>query len=417
MSSPASLSDPAFWELPREERDETFTWLRDHEPVSWQEPPTTWAPTKWSTPNGYWAVTRYDDIREVSRDSKTFPSGHGVLFFDNLPPDIEYGFSGWLSTDPPRHTLLRRLVSKAFTPRGVGEIKQIIENEARKAITRVAPEGRCDFIHGLARPFAISVTCALLGVPESDRLQIERLVNRSGDWGEGKTDGAIEAGLETARYGAELGLLRRRHPTDDLMTDVAQAEIDGKPLSDVDLGACFWTVLSAGFDTVAASASFAMVEFARHRDAVERWKSSYDRLAPTAIEEILRWATPVMNFRRVAVEDTELAGRRISRGDNIVVWYISGNRDERVFEHPWRFDLERDPNPHVAFGGGGSHFCLGHALARSELTILFREVFQRLPDIELSDDPVPYTNPFVETFEVVPVSFTAVEPADSLIAG
>jgi len=403
VGSRQSLSDPAFWDLPREERDETFALLRREEPVSWQEPPLAWAPARWGTPRGYWAVTRHQDVREISRDSTRYRSGRGTLFFDNLPPDVEYGFSGWVSTDAPRHTQLRRLVSKAFSPRGVQQMEALILEEARKAVSRVADLGECDFFHGLARPFAIGVTCRLLGVPDSDRDEIVRLVNRAGDWGGGEvTVGAIEAGAEATRYGIELARKRRQRPKDDLITEIANVKLNGEILEDEDVGAFFWVLLSAGFDTVATSASYAMVAFDRFPEERHRWQDNFEPLASTAVEEILRWATPVMNFRRVVTADTEIAGQAISEGDNVVMWYVSANRDDEIFDDPWSLDLSRDPNPHLAFGGGGAHFCLGHALARLELKALFGELFRRLPDIELEGEPVPNT-------KTVPCSFTATE--------
>lgn len=412
MSSRWSLSDPDFWKLSREERDETFAFLRREEPVSWQEPPRAWAPTKWGAPRGYWAVTRHKDVCDVSRDPKTYRSGQGVLFFDNLPPDVEYAFSGWLSTDAPRHTQLRRLVSKAFSPRGVQQMDALIAEEAHKAVLSVAHRGECDFLHDLARPFAIAVTCGILGIPQADRAELERLVTRSGDWSEQMTDGAIEAGFQVSDYGVELAKARRQDPREDLMSEIANAKVDGHGLADVDLGAYFWTILSAGFDTVGTSAAYGMLAFKRYPKELHRWQSSFEPLASTAIEEILRWATPVMNFRRVATADTEIAGQTISEGDNVVMWYMSANRDNDVFANPWSIDLSREPNPHLAFGGGGGHFCLGHALARLELRTLFRELFHRLPDIEIVGEAVAHTNPFVETFKTVPCSFTAVDIRD-----
>jgi cytochrome P450 len=407
------LSEPAFWERPRRERDEAFALMRREAPVSWQEAPRLGAPTKWGAPRGHWAVTRHEDVVAVSRDAKTFCAGRGTMLFDNLSPDDEYAYSGFLSMDAPRHSQLRRLVSKAFTPRTMRVIEGQIRDQARLAVSAVAERGGCDFLHDLVGPFPIGVIGDMMGVPASDRPEIQRLVDITVQFGNDEYaptfDDSIQAARDVAAYGLTLASERRARPTDDLTSTLVQAEVDGRRLSEDDIGAFFWLLMSAGTETTATTAAHGMLALTRNPSERARWQADFDAMAPTAVEELLRWATPLLNFRRVATTDTEVAGQAIAEGDNVIVWYVSANRDEAVFAEPYRFDLGRAPNSHVAFGGGGPHFCLGSALARIELRALFSELFARLPDIEISGEPVPLPNPFLETYQALPCSFTPAE--------
>jgi cytochrome P450 len=194
--------------------------------------------------------------------------------------------------------------------------------------------------------------------------------------------------------------------TEDLTTALVEAEVDGERLTDEDIGATFWLLLSAGTETTATTAAHGMRALTQNPDERARWQADVDGLAPSAVEELLRWATPLLNFRRTATRDADIAGQAIAEGDNVIVWYVSANRDEGVFDDPCQLDLSRDPNPHVAFGGGGPHFCLGAGLARIELRVLFAELFRQLPDLEISGEPVPLPNPFLDTYASLPCSFS-----------
>jgi methyl-branched lipid omega-hydroxylase len=407
-ASEIDLSDPGFWDLPREVRFAAFDTLRRELPVSRHSPPVAWSPAEYGPPGAYWAVTRHADVCAVTRDPQTFIAGEGVMLFDNLPREVQRLYDGFLGLDDPRHAQIRRLVSAAFSPRVMRRIDDWITEQARSCVAAVAERGTCDFYNDLVRPFPANVICDMLGVPESDRAELLHTMEIGVEFGVGDTtiEDSIAAAHAVIDYGAELARHRQQHPTDDLTTALVQAEIDGERLSDADIGSTFWTILTGGSETTGSTAAHGMVALSHDPAQRARWQSDFDDHAHGAVEEMLRWGAPIIHFRRVATRDTEIAGQRIEAGDNVLIFYQSANRDETVFEDPYRFDIGRSPNPHVGFGGGGPHHCLGAALARTELATFFREVFRLLPDIELSSEPTYTPNPFLDLLETVPCSFS-----------
>ena len=380
--------------------------------MSRQAPPLAWAPRDFPPPRGYWAVTRHEDVRTVSRDPATFASGQGVMLFDNLPPDVQYLNDGWVGLDVPRHTRLRRLVSSAFTPKVMRSLEDWIVQEARDAIAAVAGRGSCDFYGDLVAPFPVEVICDMLGVPEPDRPELMRLTHIGVHFNaEDPFERSIEAMRAVIDYAIGLAGERRRKPKADLLTSLVQAEIDGSRLSDEDVAASFWVILTGGSDTTSTAAAHAMLALAHDPAQRRRLQEGSEAAYDLAVEEMLRWGTPVIDFRRTAMVDTEIAGQPIAAGDNVLIFYQSANRDETVFTDPYRFDLARDPNPHLSFGGGGPHFCLGAALARLELKTFFHELFDMLPDIEVAGDPVYVPGPFLDSVQSLPCSFSPSEVA------
>jgi cytochrome P450 len=319
-----NLSDPTFWRRPRSERFQAFDLLRSQAPVSWQPAPTPWAPAGERPPRGYWAITTYEDARAVSRDPVTFCSGRGVMLFDNLSPGDQYLNDGW-----------------------VGE-------EAAACIERVVERGECDFFADVASPLPIGVICEMLGIPSSERDEVIRLthegVHFAADVPFEDTLRAVSAVIE---YAKTLARRRRADPADDLMSSLVWQEVDGHRLSDEDVAATFWVIITGGTDTTSTAAAHAMIAFTEWPEERQKLQASFDRFAGSAVEEILRWSTPVIDFRRTATRDTELHGQRIGEGDNVVIFYQSANRDDSAFTAPYRFDVAREPNPHLAFGGGG----------------------------------------------------------------
>ncbi len=408
-----NLSDEAFWLRPRSERDASFEALRREAPVSWQPAPEPWAPSGDRPPRGYWAVTTYEGVRTVSRDPETYCSGGGVMLFDNLSPAEQYLNDGWVGLDAPRHTKLRRLVSGAFTPRTMRRIEDFVAAEAAACIEALAERGECDFFADLAAPLPITVICEMLGVPQPERAEVVRLTHEGVHFEAGvpfeDTLRAVEAVIE---YAKELAARRRRQPGDDLVSSLVRQEVDGQRLSDDDVAATFWVIITGGSDTTSTTAAHAMIAFSEFPDERRRLQEHFGELAAPAVEEMLRWATPVLDFRRTATRDTELLGQPIAAGDNVMIFYQSANRDGAVFAEPFRFDVGRDPNPHLSFGGGGPHFCLGAALARLELRTLFSELFARLPDIELAGEPTYVPGPFLDSVASVPCQFTPRWAAD-----
>jgi cytochrome P450 len=405
-ASAINLSEPAFWEGPREERWPAFALLRRELPVAWQPPPVAFAPREELPPNGYWAVTRYDDVRAISRDPETFASGRGIMLFDNLPPELQRAYDGLLAIDGARHSQLRRVVSSAFTPRMMRSLQGFIEGAAGRAIRRVANRGECDFVD-LVGPFPPGVICDMLGIPHSDRPELCRLMRVGTHIGSGApADESIEACRTAVGYLVELARARHSRPGNDLTSALVQAEVDGSRLTDEDIGSVSWVLLTGGSEPTAMTATHAMLAFGRHRGERNRLQLDYATLADGAVEEMLRWGTSVIEFRRTATRDTEIAGQPIAEGDNVVLFYSSANQDETVFDSPERFDICREPNPHLAFGGGGPHFCLGAALARMELKTFFSELFRQLPDFDVSGDPTFAMSPVLDEISSLPCSFT-----------
>jgi cytochrome P450 len=379
-----SLSAPDFWQLPLEERDRAFDLLRRERPVAWQEPPIAFAPRGVKAPRGYWAVTRHADIRRVHRDWETFSAAEGTFVFDNLSPEDEYVAAGMMGMDPPRHTQLRALVQKAFTPRTIARIEQQIWRRARELVAAVAPLGQCDY-KAIVDPLPHLTVCDLLGFPDEVRDEVARLVHvvTAGSGPNGFQE-SLAGSRELAQLAIDVAHERARRPCDDLISELVRAEVKGERFTDEDLGAMVHLLIVAGADTTAGAFHAAILALDAFPDERRLLVEDFERYLETAVEEVLRWATPGQYIRRVATVDTELSGQPIAAGDNVVLWARSGNRDKEVFDEPYRFDVARSPNPHVAFGGGGRHFCLGAGLARTELRAMLHTLITELPDIHLT---------------------------------
>jgi cytochrome P450 len=403
------LSEPDFWH--RSDREQAFARLRREHPVSWQEEPATaWSPGG----RGYWAVLSHAGVRAASRSPQTFVSGLGTELFE-LPLEVAQIYSGMLNMDAPRHTRLRGLVSTAFSPRFVAQLELAVRRRAAAVVDAVCERGACDFAADIAEPFPLAVICDMLGVPEQDRHELARLSRISvplGDAEFGTFDDAFQAALDLIEYGKDLQRARRGRPSGDLTSLLAEAEVDGERLSQDEAGSFFELLITAGIETTSATIAHGMIALCRNPEQRARWHGD-PAVTATALEEVLRWATPVIHFRRTAAGDTELAGQRIAAGDKVVLFYHSANRDETVFEDPYRFDVRRDPNPQLAFSGGGPHFCLGAHLARMEMRVMFHALFTRLPDLELAGEPELMHSMFFNGVKSMPCSFTPTRsPAD-----
>lgn len=410
--SPIDISSKAFWALDSDERDKTFARLRAEDPVSWQRPVEDAVAPDPNDP-GYWALVKHADIVKVSRDSKSFISGQGVLF-DLLPAEFLEMSQSFLAMDPPRHDHLRKLVSVAFTPKQITRLEDQIKLAAREIVDGFAadPSGEIEFVGQCAELLPMRLFCDMFGIPEQLR---EQTVKSAGDivsWADPERIGdrsPAEIGMEANQtlhgIAAELIALRKQNPTDDLFTNLVQAQVDGQKLSDAEIGAFFVLMSVAGTDTTKHTSTWTVKAMTDFRDQ-QRWlMEDYDGRIKTAIEEFIRFASPVMTFRRTAVVATELGGKKILPGDKVVLFYPSGNRDADVFADPDKFDLSRDPNPHVGFGGGGAHFCLGNQLAKSALRALFHELLTRIPEFEAGEPELLGTN-FMRGVKRMPVRFT-----------
>ncbi|MGD6741778.1 cytochrome P450 [Streptomyces sp. BH106] len=379
-----SLSSPEFWELPLADRDRAFDLLRRELPVSWQEPPVAFAPRNTEPPRGYWAVTRYEDIRQVHTDWETFSAAKGTFLFDNLSREDEYAAAGLMGMDPPQHTLLRDLVQKTFTRRTLARSEKRIQQRARELVAAVAPLGTCDY-REIVDPLPHLTVCDLLGFPDELRDEVARLVHVvTAASGPNGFQDSLAGSRELARLAVEVAREREIRPQDDLISALVQSEVDGKRFTDEDLGAMVHLLIVAGADTTAGSLHAAILALDDFPEQKQLLVEDFDSHRDTAVEEVLRWATPGGYIRRVANVDTEVGGRPIAAGDNLVLWFRSGNRDEAAFDDPYRFDVTRNPNQHLSFGGGGIHFCLGNALARMELRAMLRTLVTELPDLHVT---------------------------------
>lgn len=389
-----------------------FRQLRDADPVSWQRETEV---LDWPAGPGYWAVTRYADVRHVLRTPELFSSWLGATQIrDPDPGDLDFIRRMILNMDPPEHNRLRKIVTAAFTRRRLDRLTGEISARARALLAEASARGGCDLPAEVTDEFPLANLADLLGVPAADRPLLLRWTNRvigyqdpehaevlrdaSGRPVNPRSPAALADMFDYAR---KLAADKRRHPTDDLMTALAGASVDGRSLDDAELAMFFFLLVIAGNDTVRSALPGGVLAFAQHQDAYQRLRAE-PGLLPGAIEEVLRWHPPVLSFRRTATQDTELAGRAIRRGDKVVVYHVSANYDERAFPDPCTFDITREPNDHLAFGQG-PHLCLGAHFARLQLRCFFTELLAVAPRIELNGEPVRLTSNFINGISHLPV--------------
>ncbi len=396
--------DISYWSHGSESRAEMFTLLRDQAPVLFMDEPEIPGFPKGP---GFWSVTRFEDVMHVSRHPDLFCSGQGTNIPD-LPQEINEFMGSMINMDAPRHTRLRMIVNRSFTPRMVARIDEDVRVKARTIVASVAEQGSCDVVSELAAPLPLQIICEMMGIPRESWEHILELTNVILGDEESAPDVAalMAAVLEMAQIAQAVGEDRLANPQDDLVSAMMQAEVDGEPLQPSEMASFFILLAAAGNETTRNAISHGIRMLTLHEDQREIWRADVEGVTPTAVEEIVRWATPVIHFRRTATQDTEIAGQPIAEGDKVVMWYESANRDERAFEDPFTFDVTRSPNEHVGFGAGGPHFCLGANLARREIRVMFEELFRWLPDIRATDEPVYLQSPFIHGIKQLPCEFT-----------
>jgi cytochrome P450 len=388
---------------------ETFALLRREAPVWWYD---------WPHGRGFWCVTRHADVVSVSRDPKTFSSEQGANLED-LDEEQRLARQSMLETDPPRHTRLRGLVGPPFTPRAVKGYELALRELTVAVLDRALPLGEFDFIEEIAKQLPIRVLARLLGAPDEGT---EPLIA----WGDrmiGNTDPELAdvlhdspesepyrmlpfrspAALELFEYGHRLAAERRREPQDDLVSKLVHTEIDGERLTEREFDTMFLLLVVAGNETTRQAIAHGMLALVEHPDEWRRLRDDPELLWATGADEILRWSSPVLHFRRTATRDVELCGKTIRAGDKVVVWYVSANFDEDVFDEPLRFDVGREPNPHVTFGGRGPHYCLGAYLAKLEVQVMFDMLLPRLAALDLAAPPERMRTNFTNALKRMPV--------------
>ena len=405
---PAPLSKMTFWERSFEERDEVFDELRRTAPVTWHPPLDS---SMEVNSDGFWAVVRHEDITAVSADSETYSSSaeYGGVMFEDLPEFFADATGAFLVQDDPRHAKMRKLVSVAFTPKRLRAFQEAIDKRSVEIVDNLINKGDCDFVYNVAQLMPMWAISELMGIPEELREGVAHWadVQATGGHGSHLTGGMDpgEAVLASLGYmrgaGLMLAEMRRWLPADDLMSGLIAAEIDGEKLSDNDIVTFFNLLGVAGNDTTRNTLAHAVLGLTNNPEQRAYLLEDFDGRIDGAIEEFLRWGTVVETFRRTATTDTELNGQKIAKGEKVVMFYGSGNRDPEMFDEPGKFDLSRTPNKHMAFGGGGSHFCMGSMLAKAEMKSLMKELLTRVPNIEASD-PKMASNVFMRTIIEMP---------------
>ena len=402
-----NISDPEFWKGSRQHRESVFATLRREAPVKFfPEIPLANFPQG----PGYWALTKHDDIWHVSRNPELFCSGKGSNIAD-LTVELNEFFGSMISMDDPKHVRLRTIVSKGFTPKEITRVEEFVKNKAKSIVDNVlAKYGNNDefyFVDTIAAPFPLQIICAMMGIPESDERQILEWTNvilGAGDPDFGGTlENLLNVALEMFAYAQALGEARLANPTDDLTSVMMHATVDGERMSSQEFGSFFILLAVAGNETTRNAISHGMLQLTEHPDQKAAWFNDFDNKTKGAVEEIVRWASPVIHFRRTATRDTEIRGVKIKEGEKVVMWYNSGNRDEEIYENPYEFNISRTLAPaQVGFGAGGPHFCLGANLARREIAVMFDEIRKRLPNLAITGEPAYLQSNFINGIKRMP---------------
>ena len=409
-----------------DEAHAVLKWLRDNEPVHWNPGEGDY--------NGFWSLTKYDDIMYVSRHPEKYISSKGIAGpgltaeafqrLTGLNPDLaaqtaQQGNVSIITMDPPRHVQVRRLVNKGFTPRAVNVMEPAIRRVANEILDKIGNRGECDFVTEVASQLPLAVICGLMGLEEKDWPLMFDLTNRvlgSGD-PEYQTDvdaekGSIEAQRKTAGIG-RMGMIqffgeqlaqRRAHPGDDIISILLESEIEGEKLSELDILAFCFLLILAGNETTRNAISGGMLVLSQNPGEKKRLLDDMT-LIDSAVEEIVRWTSPLHHMARAATQDDVIGDKQIKAGDRVLMWYPSANRDEDYFTDPYTFDITRSPNEHLAFGIG-EHFCLGAGFAKKEIKVMFEELFRRFPDIEVSAPPERLLSNFLNGIKHLPVTYT-----------
>ena len=407
-----NLTDPAFWTRPLEERQAAFATLRRERPIAFfEEPMFEGNPVG----PGYYALTRYDDVVEVSRNPEIYCSGQGSTSVTDMPPEAAEFFGSFITMDDPKHARLRGIVSRRFTPKQLSKVMDDVAGIADEVIDGMCEKGETDFVADIAAPFPLLIICDMMGIPRSEYKTVLDATNKILGGGDAEFVGddpiteIIGAGMTLVQLVNELAEHKRSNPGDDLTTALINAEVDDDVLTPQELGSFFILLAVAGNDTTRTALSHGMHYLTQNPDQRKAWQDDLDGVTPLAVEEIVRYAAPVVYMRRTLTQDAVLSGKELKQGEKVVMFYGSASRDESVFEDPDRFDVRRSPNNHLGFGGPGPHFCLGAHLARRELSVMFRRLFERVPDITAVGPPElldPMSMPLVTGVKRLPVSFT-----------
>jgi cytochrome P450 len=398
-----------FWRKDDGYRDGAFATLRREAPISFFP-----QLTREGDPagRGHWALTRYDDVRFVSRHPELFSSAPGIMMADVAPEVAEY-LGSMIVLDDPRHQRLRAIVKQAFTPRVLARMEDSVRDRARRLVAALVadnPDCSGDLVSGLAGPLPVQVICDMMGIPDEDHRKIFEWTNVILGFGDPDLPMGFNefarATADTGAYAHALAEDRRRRPRVDLTTSLVQAEVNGERLTSAEIASFFILLVVAGNETTRNAISHGVLALTNYPDQRQRWWNDYDALRGTAVEEVVRWSSPVIYMRRTVTCDIEMRGISIAAGEKVTMWYQSANRDEATFSNPWMFDVRRGANPHHGYGGGGIHFCLGANLARREIGVAFEELHRHIPDIAVTEEPTRLPSAFVRGITRLPVAWS-----------
>lgn len=412
------LSDEEFWGRPPAERLAAYAALRRHDPVAFFEEPEV--PFIEKGP-GYYAVTRYAEVELISRQADLFCSGKGAVSIPDMPVDLQEFYGSMISMDDPRHAKIRRLVSMAFTPKMLDRVVDSVDELAKEIILKAREkaaggDGTFDFVKEVAAPLPLQVICRMMGIPESEHAMVLEQSNIILSGGDPEVVGSQEealglfltAGQLLSDLMLRLAEERKSNPTDDLTSALVNADDEGDTLTHQEIASFFILLCVAGNETTRNAMTHGVYALDQFPEQKARWKAD-PSLTKTAIEEIVRWASPVTWMRRTATQEVEVAGKTYPEGSKFVLFYASANRDEAVFPDGDVFDVGREDNPHFGFGAPGPHFCLGAHLARRELAVAFRNIFELMPDLEVVGEPDRLRSSFVNGIKRMTVRLTDVQ--------
>ena len=416
MSERRALGHPEFWWRPIEDRMADFAAMSEISPftkASVQNPLS-------GMQDDYYAVTRFAELTEVSRRSRDFCSGQGSTSIPDMPAEALEFFGSFIGMDDPRHFRQRSIVARSFTPKALQSVLDSVETICTEVIDGMCEKGEVDLVEMVSQPFPLLVICDMMGIPRSEFrtvLDATNVILGAGDpeflGGKDPFTAILEAGMTLTALMNELAEQRRANPTNDLTSALVHNTVGEDMLAPHEIAPFFILLAVAGNDTTRTATSLGMHLLSLNPDQRKIWADDLDGVTATAVEEIVRVASPVTFMRRTVTRPLTLSGHDFEAGDRMVLFYGAANRDPAVFEAPNRFDVRRDPNPHVGFGGPGPHFCLGAHLARRELSVIFRQLLTRLPDIEVAGDPTYLQAagvPLVGGVKRLPVTFTPTAP-------
>jgi methyl-branched lipid omega-hydroxylase len=407
-----NLSADEFWARPPAQRAAGFAKLRARPGPAWFPEPEV--PFAAAEGGGYYAFVRHADITEASRHPELFSSARGATSIVDLPAEYNEYFGSMISMDDPRHARLRRIVSRAFTPKMIKRFEEDVQHTAAQIVGELLETGPCDFVQQVAARLPLQIISAMMGIgPEHDEMVLRNtnIILAGGDpeFLSGDMDEAITqillAGQALAELVTELAAARQEQPADDLTTALASANLDGEQLTPAELASFFILLVVAGNETTRTAISNALVLLTEHPQQRALLQADLDGRMGGTVDEVLRYVSPVIWMRRSVTRDCTLNGHDYREGDKAILYYWSANRDEAVFADPERFDITRSPNPHVAFGGAGPHFCLGAHLARREITAMLGELMRRVPTIRAAGEPDRLLSSFINGIKHLPCEF------------